>query len=678
MKNAVKLIGIFAIMALFGLNFWACEEPEDPDTLSGKVSIHGVAQVGETLTANTSKLGGSGTIRYTWNRKGITISSGYNETYTVRKADVGSTITVTVERYEYFDYPGYIITNRPTLTSAPTAIVTDYSSGLAFTLINNNTAYSVSKGTATASIIIIPAVYEGLPVIEIADSGFSSYANMTSIIMPSGLTKIGNYAFFQCGNLESVVILAGVASIGNFAFHDCGSLTTVYYGGEDNTAWSKILIGSSNITLLNVDIYYYSETHSGTANTHWRFGGYLPEIWATYGLAFTLNLYNTEYLVSKGTATDDEVFIPAAYEGIPVTAIQVSGFANYTSMTSITIPNSVTSINHTAFAGCTGLTSVIIGNRVTSIGIGAFAGCTGLTSITIPNSVISIGVQAFMDCTGLTSIMIPNSVTSIGIAAFYRCTGLTSVIIGNSVTSIDSYAFYRCTGLTSITIPDSVTSIGDSAFSGCTGLTSITIPDSVTSIGRGAFSDTGIWNNAPYNNVVYLDKWIVGYKGIITDNLVINTGTIGICDSAFSHCTSLTSITIPNSVTSIGQSAFYECTSLTSVTISNSVTSIGGSAFSGCTGLTSITIPNSVTSIGQYAFYNCYSLTSITIPNSVTSIGLFAFSYCTGLTSITIGANKDLFNSYLVSSFIDTYNNNGKIAGTYTRPNTSSEVWTKQ
>ena len=107
--------------------------------------------------------------------------------------------------------------------------------------------------------------------------------------------------------------------------------------------------------------------------------------------------------------------------------------------------------------------------------------------------------------------------------------------------------------------------------------------------------------------------------------------------SAFHGCSGLTSVTISNSVTSIESDAFYGCTGLTSVTIPNSVTSIGGGAFSRCTGLTSVTIPNSVTSIGDYAFENCTGLTSVTIPNSVTSIEYGAFRSCTGLTSVTIG-----------------------------------------
>ena len=138
--------------------------------------------------------------------------------------------------------------------------------------------------------------------------------------------------------------------------------------------------------------------------------------------------------------------------------------------------------------------------------------------------------------------------------------------------------------------------------------------------------------------------------------------------SAFTSCTGLTSITIPNSVTTIGISAFEYCSGLTNVVIPNSVTTIGGTAFYNCTGLTSVTIPNSVTTIGDAAFESCSNLTSITIPNSVTTIERDAFHYCIGLTSVTIQAttpptlgNSNAFNDtnncpiYVPSASVATY-----------------------
>ena len=330
-----------------------------------------------------------------------------------------------------------------------------------------------------------------------------------------------------------------------------------------------------------------------------------------------------------------------------------------------TIPNSVTSIGGYAFIGCSGLTSITIPNSVTSIGYYAFEYCSGLTSITIPNSIASIEYCTFSYCSGLTSLTIPNSVTSIGGDAFKGCSGLTSVVIGNSVTSIEFGAFAGCSELTSLTIPTSVTSISWDAFSNCSGLASIVVEN-----GNPIYDSRNGCNAIIETSSNTL---VVGCKNTIIPNSVTSIGY------GFAGCGGLTSVTIPNSVKSIGGWAFSNCSGLSSIVVENgnpiydsrdgcnaiiekssntlvvgckntiipnSVTSIGYRAFEGHSGLTSLTIPNSVTSIGTNAFYECSGLISLIIPNSVTSIGEFAFSGCSGLTSLTIPNSVTYINRF--------------------------------
>ncbi len=259
------------------------------------------------------------------------------------------------------------------------------------------------------------------------------------------------------------------------------------------------------------------------------------------------------------------------------------------------------------------------------------------SDVVIPDGVTSISWRAFEGCSSLTSVTIPESVTTIGARAFSDCWNLTNVTIPGSVTSIGSYAFLRCRSFSNMTIPDSITSIAESVFSECSSLTSVTIPGGVTEIGKNAFHGCSKLIYNEYDNALYLGNTHNPYYALIkVKNKSRKIGNINektriIASGAFNNCSSLTSIMIPDSVTSIGNEAFHSCASLTSMTIPDSVTLIGNKAFYSCASLTSVTIPDSVTLIGNEAFHSCASLKSVTIPDSVISIGISAFENCSEL-----------------------------------------------
>ena len=343
-------------------------------------------------------------------------------------------------------------------------------------------------------------------------------------------------AFENCAGLTGVVIPEGITEIGDFAFSNCPSLENILVSA-DNPSYVSI-----NNCCLSKDL---RKLIFGCRSS------IIPE-----GISMI------EESAFEGCVGQTSIVMP---EGVK--EIGRDAFSGCTGLTNIVIPDSVTEINGGAFFGCTSLTSIVIPKGVTEIGESAFGGCVGLTSVVIPEGVTEIGWGAFKDCTSLTSIVIPKGITEIGESAFSGCTGLTGVVIPEGVTEISMNVFRDCTGLTGVVIPEGVKEIGYGAFSGCTGLTGIVIPEGVTEIDCGAFG--GCTNLTTISVSVDNPSYVSINNCCLSKDLrrlifgcrssIIPDGVSMIEWDAFRDCAGLTSIRIPDSVTAIGVSAFYGC-----------------------------------------------------------------------------------------------------------------------
>jgi hypothetical protein len=479
----------------------------------------------------------------------------------------------------------------------------------------NDNNITITNYVGPGGIVSIPSIITGLPVTAIGDDAFYG-AFASSVIIPSGVTTIGESAFSSCSAMMDIAIPVTVTNIGGSALSYCSSLTnmTIPFGVSD----------------IDTNEFYECTSLSN------------------------LTIPNT------------------------VTNIAAEAFYGCTSLINIVIPNGVVNIGPSAFYNCNDLDSVTIADSVTNIGDSAFAECYNLISVNIPKGITIIEPGTFADCLYLPSISIPSNVVAIGAAAFNNCETLSNVVMANGLESIGDNAFTTCYGLRNILIPPSVTNIGAYAFQACP-LMAVYFQGNAPFADPNAFAqDSSVYFGGPGATAYYLEGsigWGTNLGGLPTAlwmpslafgfrsangamtilHYIGNGGSVtvpteieglpvtAVAEYALSQA-NVTSVSIPNGVTSIGTGAFSGCGYLTNITLPDGVLAIADNEFSGCTNLASIVIPSSVTNIGTNAFGGS-GLTNITIPENVVNIGNAAFSGCIRLNGVTldgvsnIGAN---------------------------------------
>lgn len=504
------------------------------------------------------------------------------------------------------------------------------------------------------------------------------YSKITSITIPSSIKAIGEEAFFECEALTKIVVAgAAPATIGADAFKDISTKAIMYVpdGARDAyvslDVWNSIPVIAEPNSIFAYENLYYN-----------RIGD--EEVEVIFSIPD-----ESEYAV--------DITIPATvnHNGdlCNVTAISNNAFYYSGELTRVVIPEGVESIGNKAFYLCRSLEDVNIPSSVSNIGAYAFGSC-GLRRAVIPEGIETIKEWTFMNCYGLREVSLPEGLKTIEGGAFYN-SGLTTIFIPASVQYIGTWAFSECNMDRMVMegeVPPFVEETEYDPFDpsnvayyllvpkGCKEIYSATAPwGSFTDIRESAsdFARDGfyynvideaerkvevtypfindVWANFSYDypstltipqrvvreGVAY-DVVAIGdstfYEDYSVSSITIPEGVVSIGEYSLSSCNYLKTVSLPTTLTSIGEGAFYWSQMITEIAIPDNVESVGAEAFFGCMGLTEVCLPVGITSIEEGTFRQCESLAKVSIPSSVTYIANNAFLY-SALKDVVIPAS---------------------------------------
>ncbi len=533
-------------------------------------------------------------------------------------------------------------------SSTPSEDVSPY---LEFTLNDDGVSYSVAYCDYDAKgDIVIPATYNGLPVTAISPEAFS-LTDITSVVIPEGVTTIGAYAFSFCLYLSEVTFPQSIELIDDCAFEECESLMEInlpdkyinmggdvftgtgFYYNRDNWVNGILYLGKY---LLSADMVGDDAKITVRKGTK-----YIAQFAFTYAYAKEVVLPKGLEIISDYAfflnETIQKVNIPSSVKSIGKSAFDLS-LLYYTESnwdgTVFYIDNALICADATSVLG-----EIVVKDGTVIIADEGFSGCSGLKNIVLPESLKVIGDAAFRGCFNLPSITIPSSVTDIGGGMFIGCTALTQVNLPASVTALKDYSYFDymlyttvsdgffegCTALKEINVPATVTEIGKKAFKNCTALESVNVPAENTAYA----SVDGVLYNKDFSEILLYPKM----SNVV--NYVVPETVTYINDYAFADCKNLVNITLPQNFAGFGNGAFSGCSSLKEVIMPAEATILGDNVFKNCTSLEKVVLSPRIEYIYEGNFYNCSSLKAIDIPESVELIGSSAFAY-SGIEAIEL------------------------------------------
>ena len=518
---------------------------------------------------------------------------------------------------------------------------------------------------------------------------FANCTALTSLDLPDNAEYISEGAFAGCTELTAIEIPATIGYIDNAVFYGCAKLekVSIYFTGSDangtastDFAWIFAADAAAMPTIKNVYVL-----------------GNAPIAANAFANCAIENIHLSAEITKIGNGAFAGCTALKAVYITDIAAWCAVDFADY-------YANPVY-FAKCIYLNDALVTELVIPEGVTTIGFAAFNGCASIKSVVLPSTLTTIETAAFKGCTSLTSVVIPEGVNAIGTLAFANCNVLTSVTLPTTITSLAPYVFSGCTELPTINIPASVTSISETAFIGCQRLASVTVDEAntvyVSYCGIVYTADKAIYfiPHSIAGKVVILDGvteikagTFLNYPHI--DTLVVPASVTTIGEAAFVGCTTLKSITLPF----IGQS--LDCTENTAFgyvfgtvpATLKTVTILGGTkvadgAFKDCDNISTINLPEGITSIGKEAFANCMGLGTITLPKTVTSVADDAFAECRKLRTvyyggleadyagITVGANNVNFKGAKFYYFNDQPDADGDGTNWYIDADGDIVIW---